>query len=372
MDRGEAMSTEMMALRTLRAEPPWLARVRLHARRRVLWLRFLWSTSFNEAQQGLAITHSEVDRNLTDPGELAEAERNFYATDPEVRPLNEAIITVNEQVAGDEHWARLRSAFAIPDHELDLLALAAAAEVDPALRRVYGYLHDDAIAAYATPWLAALLFDWPPDVQVGLDDVLASWHIARPLEGAGDLGIRNTPWTVDSAIVSYLLGDDWAPILPDSIEGIMVAPEGKTHCLYPKQLAAMTDFVRAMQVAGASQETALEIEIIGPPKAGKRTLAAQLGAALGRSVMAVDVSRLASKAIEEAVIRVVRAARLSGAVLLWRNADRLEPGERCALHGSEALMFFTGQTPLEERHDDAVRRSFRLPPLRRATRISLW
>src|SRR5215213_1921508 len=105
------MSTRTMVLQTLRAEPPWLARVRLHARRRVLWLRFLWSTSFNEAEQGLAISHSEVDRNLTDPGEMAEAERDFCAKDPEVRHLNEAISTVNEQVARDERWARLRSAF---------------------------------------------------------------------------------------------------------------------------------------------------------------------------------------------------------------------------------------------------------------------
>lgn len=348
--------------RTRRAEPPWLARVRLHAQRRVLWLRFLWSSGFDEAEQGLAITHSEVDRTLADPGELAEAEQSFFATDPEARQTNEAIVAVDRQVAGDERWNRLRRAFALSDHEADLLALAVAADVDPTLRRAYGYLHDDATAAYATPWLAAHLFGWPPGASVGPDAALACWRIARPLDGTAYLGSRSAPWTPDPSIVAYLLGEQ------DAATEQMAAPDEEHGCLYPEQLAAMVDFVLTMQAAN----TALEIELLGPRGSGRRTLAAQLGAALGRTVLAIDAPRLAGKDIEEAAIRAVRAARLSGAVLLWRDADRLGSTERSALHAKEALALFTSETPLEERPGEAIRRSFRLPPLRQAARGALW
>jgi hypothetical protein len=123
-----------------------MQRIRLRAQRRVLWLRALWAESQDGATQGLAITHAEVDRILTDPLPRAEAEAAFYASDPEATRLSKQIETVERRFLADKAWDRLRRELDLTGPESDLLSLAVAAEVDPALRRVYGYLHDDASA----------------------------------------------------------------------------------------------------------------------------------------------------------------------------------------------------------------------------------
>src|SRR5205085_2503665 len=151
------------------AAPAQVARVRERARRHALWMRHLWKQGLASADQGLAITHGEVDRLLTDPAALAAEETRFYAADTEARALREAIAKADLMARQDRDWSNLRACFDLTDADSDLLALAAAAEIDPSLARVYGYLHDEVQAIHATPWLAARLFQWPPNTVCGPD-----------------------------------------------------------------------------------------------------------------------------------------------------------------------------------------------------------
>src|SRR5882724_7391372 len=118
-------------------------RIRWRARRLVLWMRYLWSQGLLGTEQGLAISHVEVDRLLLDPDSLAEAERSFYQNDESAAALQLPIDAADEALLRNENWVALRQCFDLTDAESDLLSLAVAAEIEPGLRRVYAYLHDD-------------------------------------------------------------------------------------------------------------------------------------------------------------------------------------------------------------------------------------
>ena len=119
-------------------ERPFLTRVRLRAQRRVLWMRAVWSGDSPAGEQGLAISHTEVDRILSDPAHMATNEPLFYESDPVARHLTEQIREVEAQAAHDAAWTWLRQQFGLSNYEVDLLSLAVAPEVDPQLRRVVG------------------------------------------------------------------------------------------------------------------------------------------------------------------------------------------------------------------------------------------
>ena len=92
------------ASQMVQAEPAVLARVRLRARRRALWLRHLWATGMTEADQGLTITHSEVDRILTPPADLAGAEEEFYRRNEEAAGLAGTIAEADRRWRQDTTW----------------------------------------------------------------------------------------------------------------------------------------------------------------------------------------------------------------------------------------------------------------------------
>src|SRR2546421_7947984 len=165
-------------------EPAFMTRIRLRARRRILWLNNLWASILTEEVQGLAISHNEVDRILADPEQHASAESAFYEADADARQLSKRIHTIERWIVNEDPWLKLRGDFGLSTPEIDLLMLAVAVESDPLLRRVYGYLLDDAAASSATPWLAASLFQGPPAVHLCPDSPLVRWCMAWPLEGS--------------------------------------------------------------------------------------------------------------------------------------------------------------------------------------------
>ena len=221
-------------------EPAFMTRIRLRARRRILWLNKLWASSLTEEVQGLAISHNEVDRILADPEQHASA-----------RQLSKRIHTIERWIVNEDPWLKLRGDFGLSTPEIDLLMLAVAVEVDPLLRRVYGYLQDNATASSPSAWLAASLFQWPPDVRFGPAAPLVRWHMAWPLEGSPSRWSVSAPWTADPHIVSWLnQGHGPDPVLDMAVQFIAPSQSTGKICLYPTQLTAMQAFVQAMRTIG--------------------------------------------------------------------------------------------------------------------------
>lgn len=355
-------------------EPAFQARVRLRARRYTAWMRFLWAADAGEPGQGLAITHDEVDQALSD--RFAPAEAEFYANNGRGQ-LEQSIREADAHAALDPTWGRLRREFGLTQPEIDLLSLLVAAEADPTLWRVYGYLHDDVRACHVTPWLAARLFEWETGEGVGPESALVRWRLAWPVEGAGNPWALTSQWVVDPHIVAWICrGPRYDPTLGSVVQVVSRQDVEGLECLYPEQLAAMRAYTEALRPDLLDSGPAIELEVVGPHGSGRRILAAQLCATLGADLLTADAAVLmgpdvpSNLAIEHG-LRVMRLARLWDAVVYWDNAESVTASTWRALSPS-GLTIFGASVRLTPRADGVARRAYRLPDLKRAARAALW
>ncbi|HTX00151.1 MAG TPA: ATP-binding protein, partial [Acidimicrobiales bacterium] len=117
----------------------------------------------------------------------------------------------------------------------------------------------------------------------------------------------------------------------------------------------------------------VEVELVGPPGSGRAALAAQVVAAVGGRLLALDAGSLAALPDPAAAAaREARRARLEAAALLWRHADAL-PGPPAAELPPPALTFYTVESQLPWRSaPGTVRLSLTCGPISRAERLELW
>jgi len=355
----------------------FVTRVRLRAQRRMLWLHHLWGRSFADNEQVLAISHTEVERILAGAERDTDAESLFYKQEHAAQQLGKEIRIVEQKFENDEQWRQLRRTFALTEPDIDLLCIAIAAEVDPSLRRVYGYLQDDINASHATPWLASCLFQWSPGERVGPDSALVRWRMAGPIEGQTPPWTVNAPWVADLYMVLWLTHASTSTIDPalESAVSFMALPEKRAlFCLYPALLTTMLSFVSALQ----KQPVCIELELVGPAGVGKRTLAAQLCTTLATNLLFADAELLLGADLPfavqvEKVIHTVRMARLANAALYWDMPAGLEHRAWQLVQERVPLTIIGTAGPLPQRYEQGVvRKSFHLPQLRRSMRASLW
>ena len=377
MNNDEDETTQQ--LRSL--EPAFMTRIRLRAQRRILWLRTFWSSSGPDEMQGLAITHHEVDRILDNPQQCANAESAFYSIDEHALQLSKRIDAIEQVFANDGRWAKLCQAFSLSVQEIDLLTLAVAVEIDPMLRRVYGYVQDDASASFPTPWLAASLFQWPSCDRFGPELPLVRWHMAWPLEGVVNPWSVSTPWVADPCIVSLLTrGYGQDPLLGRAVQPFPLSQDEETILLYPAQLSAMQAFVQAMRPTSSMDEREaipLEIELVGPEGSGKRTLAWQFCREQGHGMLAADAALLSGSDVPlslqiERVMRAIRTAHLSGAILYWYNSEAIDSRVWSSVQNYLDVTIFGTSSPMEHKRNSVAKKSFRLPLLARPLRLALW
>lgn len=355
-------------------ETAWSARVRLRAQRRIRWLQTLWASEAPETDGMLAVSTAEVDRILADPQHIAAAEDAFYVSDPLCQELADLIVAADAEAAEDPRWAALCRVFGLTQLEQDLLALAAAVEVDPWLRRVYGYLHDDMTANQPTPWLAIQLFRWSVTGELGPGSPLVRWQLAYPVSGTSYPWAVTVPWCADGAVVAWLT-HGWP--LYTTLRGVTHVPYGMTTglpVLYPEIAAEVELFLTALGLP-SDDEPPVEVELVGAPGAGKRTLAAQLAARLGTELLSVDAQRLlagsSGQARADQLHRVVRAAQLHSSSIYWHELEAIEPRNLAEMPHS-GISFLGTTSPAPAPPAGTVRRAFALPALTSSQRVGLW
>jgi hypothetical protein len=365
------------------SEPRWLAEVRLRALRRVLWLRHLWSEHHYEGEQLLAIGHSEVDRALLPPAEIAAAERAFYQSDELAAAVSARIAALGGPPSGTR-LDQVTGALGLSRAEAALFALAVAGALDPALARVLGYLLDSTEAAWPTPALTASLFDLVLR-PLGPESALIRWRLAEPAVTGPDAFACSTGWRPDTSLLRALggpgaLSDPGAADQPDGTDwsggtiGRHVTPPGLV--LHPGAVGEIVSFARMLGDSGAAGGPPVEIELVGAAGSGRTTLAAQAAAKLGFRLVAVDAVALARhQDLPSAAIREARRARLEGSLLAWEHADALPTG-LSALLPPAPLTFYSAESPLPggtgPAGDRAIRRSVRCGPIGRPERLTLW
>ncbi len=352
-----ATSSQLSELpRAVRA-PTFLTRVRLRAQRYISWLDHQWASA--PGGLGISISPHEVQRILAATGD----ELAFCEASADARALSSAIHEADAAFAADPFAQRMRQELDLSDVELDLLTLAAAVEADPWLRRAFGYIHDDAAGGLPTPWLARQLFRWPTGVQIGPESKLIAWKLARPIEPTNPWSVT-APWVVDPTIASAMIRDGALDVGLDAVR--FAAQDAPELCLYPDERDTIVAFVRALAKPGA-----IEVVLAGPTGAGKRTLAAAICAQLECSLLVVDGPALVAAhpdaaQLRDALVRIVRCARLANAAVYWHELDSVDaPAPALALFG-------TSRAVTHAVDGGVVRRSVRLPALTRAARAALW
>ncbi|MEO8597303.1 MAG: ATP-binding protein [Candidatus Solibacter sp.] len=351
------------------AKPAFLEAVRLRARRRACWLREQWNQAGQPSSQGLAISDSEVDRILDEPARAA-AETEFDRTDPEARDLTARIVEADRAAAEEPRWRKLLAEFGLSPAESGLLALALAVENDPWWRRVCGYLHDDATASHATLWLARSLFRWTDEVRLGPGSPLVRWLMAAPLEGTGNAWAAAAPWQADPHLLAWLMDAESG----DRALGAWLCPrcDVPSHCLYPDTLREMRTIALALR---SERQTGLELEIVAPSGAGRRSLAGQLCASLDVNLLAVDAEALLSDTATAPALahRAARLARLTDSAIFWHNAERADFKALRSVRGEVALTFYGVSTELPLSGESRVAHlSYTLPRLTEDERRDLW
>lgn len=336
-------------------EPSFFTRVRLRAHRRVLRMREQWDGE--GAGGGLVIPDREVDRILLG----TRQEEADEADDDGATWLTTAIGNAEVRFDADERWRALRERLGVTGEEIDLLTLCAAVDFDPWMRRVCGYLHDDATISGATVWLAAQLFGWPGVSAFGSGSALLRWKLAAPADSPMAWG-PGSVWTADPQLSSWLCGAAATPW--QRLDGVRVVAsvDAAAELLHEAELGRALHFIESIRAS--SPGTSIELQLSGAPGSGRRTFAAQLCAALGRPAVIADLSQ------PDEALRAVRAARLIGAGVCVHGGNDAAPKSWQAVRGGCDLLIVAGDEAAPR--SDAARLSLSLGPLERSARHSFW
>lgn len=331
--------------------------------RRALWLRSEWSG--HAAAESM---HEAIEDLGREPGRLRIREADFYASNLAAQVHGAAIEAAADELRSDEAWRTLVHGLSQPEEHL--LALCLAAESDPNLRRLYGYLLDEGSPSLASPWLAEMLFAWAPGTHVGPGTRLYRARLAAPFEGRS--WSKTAPWVADPSLMAFLQGDLAIPAEIAAAAKFDVGTSAEWPLLFPEASRGALEFLSAMKDQPAS---AYEIEIVGPAGTGRRTLASQLAARIGRSTLHVDVVGLRLDRDEDAATRVSKASRtayLGGAIPVWIGAEGIPPWAWDAMVPANGIRILVAERPTAAPRPGVVRRTLATSTLSYHDRIDLW
>jgi AAA+ superfamily predicted ATPase len=228
--------------------------------------------------------------------------------------------------------AALPARFGLSEPEHLLLLLCLGVEFDPALARLYAFLQGAPERAWPSLALLAECLDAPeltPSLRSLLepDAALRRFRLVR-LGGDDDTATPHRPLWPDERVVRHVMGDEGlTPALravaelrrPDAREPLVLADRDRA------ELAALLELARE----AAQRPYDLPVVVLrGPAGSGRRRWLLELGAALGRPTLSVDLGALLRQTGPEAargVADVGREAMLHGALLAfhgWEEATR--------------------------------------------------
>ena len=340
-----------------------VTRVRLLLGRRVLWLRRHWEHNPLREYRGMVISDQQADALLA--GQDRAAEQAFYHDDPEAAGLSQAIEEhagrLAERDAGllaagaPTPMQRLAAVLGLSPFEQDVLLLALAAEVVPAIADLYGYVQDDATRRSPTLELALSLCagDEPDSLEsrrrlVGQAS-LERFSLTVPEPGAGPAPTLRAGYRLDDRIRDYLLGvnrvDDRAA---SWVREIPVEP--LAEAAYPSELQRIEELVRA--AVDRVPDWLPVINLVGPDMVDRPGLTRAACDRLGVRLLQLDPASLPAAAGERtAALRLLEREALLIPAAFYLDVPRPAAGEPAAdpaavLDELGALVFAGSWRPL--------------------------
>ena len=296
-------------------------------------LRMTQPEGVDPAHRGLVIDEGDVDTWLS----------GLDASSGQVGEADSAPLHLVGQQGG--RLQALGELFDLGGFERALLLTALAPEVDLAYANLYAYIQDDVTRKHATLDLAVELWGSGMEDRLAARQLIESGaplrrHLLVEVDDSphnhGPLLAR--PMSLDSRIASYLLGsDDPDPELAGVVQVAVPAdvngrglPANQARSLARLAKSALTGTARqGAHTNGASEPGSgaggVLVWMRGPERQAKYLAAAGLASMMERPLLVVDVPRLAAMAGDprKLLYRVLREARLQGAVVMWEDADLL-------------------------------------------------
>jgi hypothetical protein len=267
---------------------------------------------------------------------------------------------VEQRLAGPEGraWTRLTKLFSLSPMEADLLSVAVAVAVEPALGPLVARAQGAEGRLVPTEPLIKRLFGHPPRPIWRPTGPLAMWGLVAPVRGApGEpLGFEADPRVVDWLFGTRSL--DHALVLAVDTIGAGTVPPG-----WPVVETAE----RLDQALKAGSEVRLVVE--GRPGAGRRLFGAAVARTLGREPLVVDPMSLASPDWAENFMRVQRFAIYVNAAVIWREGAPTWPSK---IPPAPVQMICVDEGGRAPSLDGAVDLSIVLPEPSVAAKVAIW
>lgn len=285
-----------------------LARFRLRARRRSLWLQHLWSDD-GEPGGASTVTHAELAAILADR-DSPDAEAAWFADTPEIAALNQQLAQVESALADFPagRLPRLARIFGLSAVDLDLFQACVAVALDPTLARLCAYLHDHAARTGMTEELAARLYGhgrcgvWPAESP------LFRWELVVPRETSP---AEPALLACDPQMRDWLLGK---PVLSEHLTGTarLCPPRAPLPGWPVDETAAW--LTRTLEGPPSGR---VRLHVTGARGAGRRTFAAAVADKLGLPLLVIDADHADDAHWRRLFVHAQRQAYLDGCALGW-------------------------------------------------------
>jgi AAA+ superfamily predicted ATPase len=242
-----------------------------------------------------------------------EQEREWLATLP---PGDAA--SAENRLTGEEGeaWTRLARLFHLAPAEQELLQLALAVGVEPALGPLIAAAQLAEGRSLPTETLAKRLSGLPARPIWRPTGALAMWALLRPVRiGVGE----PLCFEADSRIVDWMFGT----VSLD--QSLVLAVETIENCVTPREWPVEEIAVRLRRAHEAGADVRLIVEARGG--AGRRRYGAAVAHALSRKALIVDPVPIAPADWAENFMRLQRFAFYTGTALVWRSGAPPWPGK---------------------------------------------
>ena len=292
-----------------------LERIRLRARRRVAWLRKVWTEAGAGGDNGHSV-HFEIDGYL-DNRDTPVAEAAWYAGAPEVQELNLVIAELESRLHDDtvSRLSLLTHLFQLNRAETDTLHACLAFAIEPNLGRVFAYLNDHSGRGYVTEALVARLFGHGCCLALSAGSPLKVWGLVNEHSTGNGEPVR---LEFGTCLRNWLLGQDDPDCALTGIADVQTLREPLAN--WPVDETA----TRVARLLDQPNPPRLRLLIAGAEGSGRRTFAACVAAQLGLPLLAIDSDRIPETNWANAFMRAQRHAHLNRCALVWYGEAALE------------------------------------------------
>lgn len=338
-----------------------LTRFRLLATLRLGWLEKLWGEEAAPSAKE-PISRGEIETNLADRDSPA-AESLWLEKDPWARRYLASLKKIERTIAGEQsRLVAINTIFGLSKEDSDLLQACLAVALDPSLARVCAYLQDHTGRAYMTEDLAARIFHYGRSSVWSEESPLFRWELISTKDmGSGE----PRAITCDPYIRDWLAGRD-------RLDELLVEVARRCEPRSPigsRSIQETVGFInRALQGDSPSR---LRLTIIGARGSGRRTLAANISAAVGLPLLVIDADQTDERDWPRIFLRAQRQAYLERRAVGWI-------GESLSKRLWPAVPFFPLQFVFCDvgqelpAISELVERTVKVPPLAIEEREQLW